>query len=213
MKKILVIAPHGDDEVLGCGGYMLDQIKRGAEVHVLFATMGGVDVRQPLDKRLAEVECVARATGYKYDIIIKIMDAMLDTIPSRDLISAIDKKIAEFQPDEVFVNYPSNHQDHIKLYQCAKAAMRLKEGFMPSFFALYEYPFITYNDVLQGGLFYFDITEYIDKKVELFYLYKTQIKHSPSPLNEEGVKILARMRGLECGRKYAEMFYVQKMVK
>ena len=84
---------------------------------------------------------------------------------------------------------------------------------MPSFFALYEYPFITYNDVLQGGLFYYDITEYIDKKVELFYLYKTQIKKSPSPLNEEGVKVLARMRGLECGRKYAEMFYVQKMVK
>lgn len=35
MKKILIIAPHGDDEVLGCGGYMLDQIKKGAEVHVL----------------------------------------------------------------------------------------------------------------------------------------------------------------------------------
>lgn len=55
MKKILVIAPHGDDEVLGCGGYMLDQIKRGAEVHVLFATMGGVDVRQPLTSVLPKL--------------------------------------------------------------------------------------------------------------------------------------------------------------
>lgn len=213
MKKILVIAPHSDDEILGCGGYMLSQIKQGAQVHVIFGTIGGCDVRQQIDVRLKEVETVARETGYTYDILYHNRDAEMDTIPAREITTAIDKVMSSFKPDEVFVNYPSHHQDHVVMYQCTKAAMRLKEDSMPSLFALYEYPFVNSGDKIPGGLFYYAINEFIDEKVRLFYHYKTQIKTLPSPLNEDGIKALARMRGLECGRTYAEMFYVQKMVK
>lgn len=213
MKKILIIAPHSDDEILGCGGYMLSQIKQGAQVHVVFGTVGGCDVRQPLERRLQEVDTVARETGYTYDILYHNKDAEMDTLPKREITTAIDRVIGEFLPDEVFVNYPSHHQDHIVVYECTKAAMRLKENVMPSLFALYEYPFVNSGDKIPGGLFYFDIDEYIDEKVRLFYHYNTQIKTLPSPLNEEGIRALARMRGLECGRKYAEMFYVQRIIK
>ena len=213
MKTILIIAPHADDEILGCGGYIVSEREKGARVFVLFGTVGGSDVRQPLERRLKEVETVAAQAGFEYDIIFKNMDAMLDTLPARDIISAIDKTIARLEPDEVFVNYRSNHQDHIVMYDCAKAAMRLKEGFMPPFFALYEYPFISGGDTPQGGLFYYDIGNYIDEKVALFSNYRTQVKTLPSPLNEEGIKTLARKRGMECGLIYAEMFYVQKIVK
>lgn len=213
MKKILIIAPHSDDELLGCGGYILSQIKQGAQVHVVFGTVGGCDIRQPIERRLQEVDLVAREAGYSYDILYHNKDAEMDTIPAREITTAIDKILSSFKPDEVFVNYPSHHQDHVVIYQCTRAAMRLKEDSMPSLFALYEYPFVNSGDKIPGGLFYYDINEFIDEKVRLFYHYKTQIKTLPSPLNEDGIKALARMRGLECGRTYAEMFYIQKMVK
>ena len=113
MKKILVIAPHGDDEVLGCGGYMLDQIKRGAEVHVLFATMGGVDVRQPLDKRLAEVECVARATGYKYDIII-IEGAGSPVIQNDGVETTESMQTSEEETDSISEYFTNEQLEHIR---------------------------------------------------------------------------------------------------
>ena len=91
------------------------------------------------------------------------------------------------------------------------AAMRLKEGYMPKLIALYEYPFVSDGlDIVRGGKIYHDITDNIDEKVALFNLYASQVKAAPSPLNESGIKSLASI--IECGMKYAEMFYVQKML-
>ena len=168
MKKILVIAPHSDDEILGCGGYILSEIQQGAQVHVVFGTVGGCDVRQPLERRLQEVDTVARETGYTYDILYYNKDAEMDTLPAREITTAIDGVLAKFKPDEVFVNYPSHHQDHVVMYQCAKAAMRLKEDICPSLFALYEYPFVNSADKIPGGLFYFNIEKFINEKIRLF---------------------------------------------
>ena len=49
--------------------------------------------------------------------------------------------------------------------------------------------------------------------MELFKIYKSQIKQSPSPLNPEGIKQLAMVRGTQCCVKYAELFYLQKMIR
>ena len=91
--------------------------------------------------------------------------------------------------------------------------MRLRIGYMPKFVALYEYPFVSDGlDIVRGGKVYHDISDVIGAKVEMFKLYKSQVKESPSPLNSNGIKTLASIRGLECGMEYAEMFYVQKML-
>ena len=62
-------------------------------------------------------------------------------------------------------------------------------------------------------MFYYNISDCIDKKIELFELYKSQVKNSPSPLNETGIRSLAAMRGLEAGCPYAEKFYIQRLYK
>ena len=79
--------------------------------------------------------------------------------------------------------------------------------------ALYEYPFVTDGmDLIKGGKMYHDISDNIMDKVRLFSLYESQVKKSPSPLNSNGIKALASIRGLECGVKYAEKFYIQRMM-
>ena len=212
-KTIMVIAPHADDEVLGCGSYLLHQVKEGAHVVVVLGTIGGINERQNFEIRLAEAIQVNKRLGSEMFYLFKDKDAMLDTVPSLEITAKLDQYIEQYRPDEIFINYRSRHQDHIKMYDCAMASMRLKEGYMPKLIALYEYPFVSDGlDIVLGGKIYHDITDNIDEKVALFNLYASQVKDAPSPLNESGIKSLASIRGLECGMRYAEMFYVQKMI-
>ncbi len=212
-KTIMVIAPHADDEVLGCGGYLLHQVKTGARVVIVLGTIGGTNEKQNFEMRHTEAKQVNERLGAEWFFLFKDMDAMLDTVPSLEITAKLDNYIEQYRPDEIFINYRSRHQDHIKMYDCAMAAMRLKEGYMPKLIALYEYPFVSDGlDIVRGGKIYHDISDNIDEKVALFNLYASQVKAAPSPLNEDGIKSLASIRGLECGMKYAEMFYVQKML-
>lgn len=212
-KRILVIAPHADDEVLGCGGYLLHQAEEGADINIIIGTIGGADKRQNFEVRIKEFQDVCKALQCRGTFLYKNKDAVLDTVPSYELTKEIDSHIDRIRPDEIFINYRSRHQDHIKMYDCAIASMRLRIGYMPKFVALYEYPFVSDGlDIVRGGKVYHDISDVIGAKVEMFKLYKSQVKESPSPLNSNGIKTLASIRGLECGMEYAEMFYVQKML-
>lgn len=213
MKKILIVSPHADDEILGCGGYMISEIAKGSQVHVVYGTVGGIGGALEMERRKKEIERVSSVLGFSYSIMTYGKDAEMDTMRDKDIISYIDAKIKEIEPDEVFVNYASRHQDHKKMYECTLAAMRLKEGYMPPFFALYEYPFITGVEMPNGGYMYFDITDIIDEKVKAFEMYESQIKKSPSPLNEDGIRAIASLRGIESGLKYAELFYVQRQIR
>lgn len=212
-KKILVLAPHADDEVLGCGGYLLHQKQQGAAVKIVVATIGGADCRQDKAIRTSEFASVLKELGADGVCLFDGLDALLDTIPSFDLTSKIDKIIDEFRPDEVFLSYKSRHQDHIKLYDCALASFRLREGYMPKLIALYEYPFIEDGlATVAGGKMYHDISDNLADKIALFNLYASQVRKSPSPLNEDGIRKFAAFRGIEAGIDYAEMYYIQKMI-
>lgn len=212
MKKILVIAPHADDEVLGCGGYLLHRKALGDDIKIIIATIGGIDRRQIFTERLKEFYSVCETLGVDGDYLYPNLDAILDDIPSFEITTKLDKIIDEYKPNEIFINCLSKHQDHVKLYNCAMASMRLREGYSPDMVALYEYPFSVQSyDIPNGGKIYHDISDVIDDKVSLFEKYKSQVKSSPSPLNEHGIKALAAIRGLENGCEYAEMFYLQKM--
>lgn len=214
MKKILIISPHADDEILGCGGYILSELAKGSKIRIVIGAVGGT-INQARNMRCAELESVKSALkDVEYYVMRYDLDARLDTVPAFDITSIIDKHIAEFQPDEFFVNYPSHHQDHIKVHECAMAALRLKESYMPPLVALYEYPYIlNHCELINGGRWYHDISKNLDKKCELFELYSSQVKPEPSPLNRNGIETLARTRGFECGRQYAEMFYIQKLMR
>lgn len=212
-KRILVIAPHADDEVLGCGGYLLHQKQQGAEIWIIIGTIGGDDSRQDYATRFNELGSVCKELNAIYSVLFDNKDAMLDTVPAYDITSKLDNSIDRFKPDEVFINYRSLHQDHIKMYECALASCRLREGYSPKLVALYEYPFATTQvGPIGGGYMYHDISDCIYEKVGLFEKYATQIRHTPSPLNREGILALARIRGVECGVHYAEKFYVQKVM-
>ena len=66
MSKILVIAPHADDEVLGVGGYLLHESIKGSEIRIVYAAIGGKDCRQDAEKRLREVADVCNSLNARW---------------------------------------------------------------------------------------------------------------------------------------------------
>lgn len=210
MKTILVLSPHGDDELLGMGGYIINEIQKGNKVHVIFGTDGVSEENSKI--RIQEIESVSKFIGFTYEILYHNMDGILYKVDKKDIVGKIDNIINELKPDEFYCCYPSHHQDHEFIYECGKASMRLKEGWIPKVYGLYEYIFIDPLSLPQGGLMYIDIKYAIDKKLDAFKLYKTQNKKSPSPLNIDSINTLAKMRGIQCGKEYAELIYIQKLI-
>lgn len=212
-KSILVIAPHADDEVLGCGAYLYDEAKSGSDIHVVIGTVGGVDKKQVYETRRKELENVCLYLGAFVEVLFKGEDAMMDMLPDREVISAIDGIVDRIRPDVILINCWSHHQDHKKVYECAMASMRQREGYRPDMVMLYEYPCLEPGVVIEGGRCYHPFDSITLKaKQEMLNLYPSQIRKEPSPINNKGVESLAMLRGRECGSEYAELFYVQRMV-
>lgn len=210
MKNILIFAPHGDDEWLGMGGYILKEIKNNSIVNVVFCTDGFNDEHSSI--RLNEIKKVSEIVGFNYEVLYHNMDKKLNTISDAELVGKLDYYLELYKPDEVFCCYRSHHQDHKKLYDCCQSALRLKEYYIPKLFGLYEYPFINEENKINGGLMYIDISDVIEQKKEIFKLYKSQNKKLPSPLSINGIDTLAKFRGMNCGKTYAELIYIQRII-
>ena len=94
MKTILIVSPHGDAELLGMGGYIINEIQKGNKVHVIFGT-DGYPERDNAKIRAAEIEEVSKFVGFSYEILYPNMDCLLYTIDKREITRRIDKRIEE----------------------------------------------------------------------------------------------------------------------
>jgi len=217
-KKILIIVPHADDEIISFGGYIIDELSKGSEIHIRIAAIGGEHRLQNEMVRFGEFTSVMNELGLpkdNYSFYSRGTDAKLSELGRCKLTTLIDNTIDTIKPDEVLTCYPSTHQDHKFLYECFMASMRLRDGFMPKKVLFGEYPFILTSIGLPfNGKYYHPLSEEtLNKKIDLFYKYESQVRPSPSPLGERGIRILATTRGLECGSDYAELFYVYRIIE
>ena len=111
-ERVLVIAPHFDDEVLGCGGLLLQLIGRGAETRVLFLSdgSGGVeevgDRREYAARRRNEAATVAGQLGVSSFEELGLPDGAL--IEHLEAISeSIRRAVTTFRPDLLLLPSPS----------------------------------------------------------------------------------------------------------
>lgn len=217
--RVLVVSPHADDEVLGCGGMVLRRTQAGDEVDIVVGSIStvraGDKIKSTASNRNSELAEAARRLGANPPtVLFDNVENQLDTLPMLDIISALDRTLSEKEYDQVFLPYPSHHQDHRVLYEAGYSALREKGGgHYPSMIALYEYPYVGWTPTeFHGGRYYVDITDQLEAKLHALSAYESQIFPAPHPTSLESTRTLAAMRGMECGRRYAELFYVTKMV-
>lgn len=213
MKNILVIAPHPDDEVLGCGGTIVRHAQKGDAVYLLVVTKAYTPEwsEEFIKNRPKEVALANKILGIKKTFFLDFPTVKLDTIPQKILNAAIEKVIKEVAPDIMYIPHKGDlNRDHRLVFESALVAARPSHnpvGKIVSYEVLSETDF---GQALEAFIpnIYVDISDVFNKKMEAMKVYGSELKEYPHPRSAEIIEILAKKRGSEGGFKMAEGFAV-----
>ncbi len=205
--KILVIAAHPDDEVLGMGGTIKKLTKNGDDVSLCVVTEGAS--AQYKDKRMIQVRknaCLqaGKILGVKDFKFLEFPDMKLDTIPHLEINQKLEKIIKEIKPAIVYTT-PSNdlNKDHQKVFESTLVASR---SFSSSIKKILSYEILGISKTPFMANTYEDISKYFEFKIRAFKKYESEIEKFPHPRSNEALTILANLRGIESNLKKAEAF-------
>lgn len=212
--RILVIAPHPDDEVLGCGGTIAKLAADGNEVFVGILTKA----RPPLfsDEYIAqgrkEALIAHQLLGVKETFFFELPAAELDVTSHSTINQTVGKLMNDLQPDTVFIPFLGDlHLDHQRLFLSALVASRPNADVYPVKILAYETlsetnwnaPYLT--PAFHPNVF-FDISDYLGLKLKAFSAYQSQVKLFPHERSVDALEALAKLRGSTVFSKAAEAF-------
>lgn len=217
-KKITVIAPHPDDEILGAGGTIARFLNMGAEVSILFVSghLPPVYHQNSFDVTQAEAKKAMEVLGVSDFEFLKIPATMIHEIPIADLNNKINDFLKSRNPDFVLIPFPDRHIDHRVIFDSALVACRPVRTNFPRIVLAYETLSETHWNApgIEPSFtpeFYVDISSYIENKKLALNQYTSQLEESPSRSIEACVA-LAKFRGSQNGCSYAEAFKVIRIV-
>jgi N-acetylglucosamine malate deacetylase 1 len=219
----LVIAPHGDDEVLGAGGLIAKLTQAGAAVRVLFLAIDashhyGLSRPPTLEERLQELRTASELMGYEYRVAYSGAGVLerLDTLPQRELVDLFEQELDHFRPDLLLLPEGRDYdQDHRACFQAGLAATRpMPEGtgkHLAKKVITYEMPKLIWASAFQPQL-YWEIGNTIDLKIDAIRAYHTQLRDPPHIRSLQNIRNFAQLRGCEIGVNYAEAFGVLRWI-
>ncbi|WP_456324631.1 PIG-L deacetylase family protein [Desulfonauticus submarinus] len=217
-KKILIVAAHPDDEILGCGGTVARMVREGYEAYTLILGEGitSRDEVRNRAKRDAEI-CELRKQIYKATKIIGVKDVFIydfpdnrfDTVPLLDIVKVVEKVKSEIQPDIIFTHYEHDlNIDHQITYQAVITATRPMVH--ESVNTIYSFEVLSstewkYPQNYSPNVFV-DISDTLDLKIRAMTEYTSELCQYPHPRSIEGIKMKAQLRAMEAGFEFAEAF-------
>jgi len=220
MKKILIVAAHPDDEVLGCGGVIAKQILKGADIQVVFMADGISSRGFSEESLVARKESCIRALKIlgvnKEPIFFDLKDNQLDAYPLLELVQKIEKILTKFKPDAIYTHsYHDLNVDHQIAFKAVMTAARPSS--YPFIREIYSFEILSSSEWSLTKRFnpnYFvDITSHLSKKVDAFKCYSSELNNFPNPRSVEAIKSLAKIRGSEVGVAAAETFEIIRLVQ
>ncbi len=213
--RLLILSPHPDDEILGCGGLIAKVKRKRGIVDVVYFTYGD----QPEGEKIREEETRMIQEFYEIDnmecLYSNVYHLKLDKLLKYDIIQQIEKVINQYGPNIIAIPFPSFNQDHAIVYETAISALRSSGSqarHVPDITLVYEYPQAGWGGgqlVFQPNV-YIDISDEIAKKMDGFEIYKSQNKCAQYAISSEGVRCLAAFRGKEITVDYAEAYMMKK---
>lgn len=217
LMKVLVVAPHPDDEVLGLGGTIHRLAGEGHDVAVAIATKGW----QPLfdEAQVRQVQAEARAAnsllGVKELVFMDLPVTRLHALAEHELNAAFDKLVMDHRPSLVFLPFPGDrHEDHRQVFDACMVALRptADRSFIQRILC-YETVSETHwsaphvEPAFQPQL-WVDIADHLPAKLEAMRKYVSQLRDAPDARSLEALSALAVWRGSVAGMKAAECFTV-----
>jgi LmbE family N-acetylglucosaminyl deacetylase len=210
-RTVLVIAPHGLDEALGCGGTMARHADEGDAVHVLilFGDGSGRDAARRINAQKA-----AQILGARPPRFGGFTENRSDTLPLLDIVAVVEKCVAELKPEVVYVSHGGNlNVDHQTSFRAAATALRPVPG--SGVRAIYAYEILSSTDWAPAGFGepfqpqrFVEVTPQLERKIKALEVYADEMRPAPHSRSVAGVRALALLRGGTIGVESAEALAV-----
>lgn len=205
MKRLLVVAPHPDDETLGCGGVMLRARSEGTAVYWLLVTSG-------MSVLPAQTDAVATALDVTDMFELGHTASQLECLPLAQLVGEISEIVNRVSATDVFLPFRRDaHSDHSVVFDAGTAATKwFRHGSVRrirAYETLSETDFDLAPDSsgFRPNLFV-DISDVLEAKIKTAAIYEGEFQLHPFPRSLEGIRALATLRGAASGFHAAEAF-------
>lgn len=216
-NKILIIAPHPDDEVLGCGGTIAKYSEHGDDVYLCVVTKAYTPdwSEEFVENRPKEVKRVSEILGIKKTYFLDFPTVKLDTIPQKELNDALKNVINEVAPDIIYIPHRGDlNKDHRLVFESALVATRSAPSKIKKILSYEVLSGTEYGRLIKPFIpnVYEDISKTFQKKLDAMKVYKSELKEFPHPRSLEAIEALAKIRGSEAGFKLAESFELVRSI-
>lgn len=222
-RRVLAIAPHADDEVLGCGATLAKHSAAGDIVHVLIATNASLGAPElfsqgQIDVVRGEALEAHKVLGVCETHFLDFPAPALNSFPSYRISLSIAKVLEEVRPTVLYLPFPGDlHEDHRVIYRSSLVAARPIGPHRIGEIYCYETPSETeWAPYAAGQNFvpnrYVDVSETIETKVKALECYNSQLRPYPHPRSARATRALGIARGIAVGTAYAESFMVERIV-
>lgn len=219
-NRILIIASHPDDEILGAGATVARMVKEGAEARTLILGEGPTARGILTESDLEKVWNVAKNANDKIGIgvvyLVGFVDNRLDTLPLLEITQRVENHIERFKPNIIFTHYQHDlNIDHRITYQAVITATRPMPGQLVREIYSFEIPSSTewaFPLSFSPDVFW-DIDSTLDQKIAALDCYGEELRPYPHPRSIDGIEYLAGYRGMQCGCEYAEAFKTVRVIR
>jgi LmbE family N-acetylglucosaminyl deacetylase len=230
-QRLLVIAPHADDESYGCAGTMARIKALGGQVYVVLASVGDLTHYAEADDgarskfvtkstRLAEFEAVMNYLKVDdWDVLFSDAEThlALDTVPRKQLVKLIESTgrlaIDTVRPSMMMIPASSYNQDHEALFHACVTATRPgapgQKHTVPFVLSCdHTSLFWTADRAPFIPNFYVDVSDYLEVKINALRLHTSQLRPPLYHGSPEALELATRVRGREVSAEAAEGFHL-----
>lgn len=220
MNKVLVIAAHPDDEILGIGGTVKRHVDNGDLVNCVILGEGMTSRKDKrLDTRKIEINSLhedakkaAKIIGFEQIYFESLPDNRFDSIDLLDIIKIIERYIERLKPNIVYTHHHGDRNiDHRLTFDAVLTACRPVGDYSVKEIYAFETPSSTEWDFSYGSNsfvpnIFVDIENTLQDKLNAMACYKTELKEYPHPRSLEALEIIAARWGTVIGKRYVEAF-------
>jgi len=221
VRRILVVAAHPDDEVLGCGATIAKHVESGDHICIAFMA-NGVGSRDASDKssesRKSATQCALNVLGVNSIRQFDFPDNKMDSIPLLDVVQAIEKLIEELRPEVIYTHYAGDlNIDHQVTHQAVITACRPQ----PSTWVKEIYSFEVLSSThwqsqsmanVFNPQYFVNVEQFIEQKIKALECYDEEIRPYPHARSYKSIRALAMHRGATVGIMHAEAFQIERII-
>lgn len=228
-QRLLVVAPHSDDETIGAGGLIAKIRTAGGKAYVMIVSIGDLEHFQTKgtksvekSKRRRELDAAMKTLDVTdYEVLLEDtkLHLRLETLPRRDLVDLIERKgrlaTEKIKPTMICLPAPSFNQDHEAVYKAGLTACRPHLAKMKAFqniVLIADAPQLAWSREGFHPNFYIDITDFLEVKLKAYKCHKSQIAPYPHQGSVKALELLALWRGAEISVPAAEAFQCYRFV-